>query len=105
MKYSIVVGGWLGGVQILFLTDPIDEYLTQNLTEYEGNKFQNASKDDLKIGSKYDQARIKEIKESYKEVTKWWKDILSGENVESVKVQICSFTTWVDFAWLLILKR
>ncbi len=96
--------GW-GGVQILFLTDPIDEYLTQNLTEYEGNKFQNASKDDLKIGSKYDQARTKEIKESYKEVTKWWKDILAGENVESVKVQICSFTNWVDFARLLILKR
>lgn len=94
--------GWLGGVQILFLTDPIDEYLTQNLTEYEGNKFQNASKDDLKIGS---QARTKEIKESYKELTKWWKDILAGENVESVKVQICSFTTWVDFARVLILKR
>ncbi|CAK9192716.1 unnamed protein product [Sphagnum troendelagicum] len=74
------------GYEILFLTDPIDEYLTQNLTEYEGNKFQNASKDDLKIGSKYDQARTKEIKESYKELTKWWKDILAGENVESVKV-------------------
>jgi HSP90 family molecular chaperone len=64
------------------------------LTEYEGNKFQNASKDDLKIGS---QARTKEIKESYKELTKWWKDILAGENVESVKVQICSFTTWGGF--------
>ncbi|CAK9858315.1 unnamed protein product [Sphagnum jensenii] len=74
------------GYEILFLTDPIDEYLTQNLTEYEGNKFQNASKDDLKIGRKYDQARTKEIKESYKELTKWWKDILAGENVESVKV-------------------
>jgi heat shock protein beta len=53
------------------LIDPIDEYLTQNLTECEGKKFQNASKDDLKIGSKYDQAKTKEIKESYKEVTKW----------------------------------
>jgi heat shock protein beta len=53
------------------LTNPIDEYLTQNLTEYEGKKFQNASKGDLKIGSKYDQAKTKEIKESHKEVTKW----------------------------------
>lgn len=95
----------VGGVQILFLTDPIDEYLTQNLTEYEGNKFQNASKDDLKIGSKYDQARTKEIKESYKEVTKWWKEIIARENVEYVKVQFCSFIIWVDFARLLILKR
>jgi hypothetical protein len=25
--------------------------------------------------------------------------------VEYVKVQFCSFIIWVDFAWLLILKR
>jgi HSP90 family molecular chaperone len=52
--------GW-GGFRFLFFTNPIDEHLTQNLIEYEGKKFQNASKDDLKIGSKYDQAKTKEI--------------------------------------------
>jgi UDP-N-acetylglucosamine 2-epimerase len=54
------------------LTDAVDEYLTQNLTEYEDKKFQNA--------------KFKEVKESYKELTKWWKDLLSGEMVEAVKV-------------------
>jgi HSP90 family molecular chaperone len=68
------------------LTDPIDEYLTQNLTEYEDKKFQNASKDDLKIGSKDEKAKLKEIKESFKVLTKWWKDLVGGEHVESVKV-------------------
>lgn len=68
------------------MTDAVDEYLTQNLTEYEDKKFQNASKDDLKLGSKDEKAKFKEVKESYKELTKWWKDLLSGEMVESVKV-------------------
>lgn len=68
------------------MTDPIDEYLTQNLTEYEDKKFQNASKDDLKIGSKDEKAKLKEIKESFKVLTKWWKDLVGGEHVESVKV-------------------
>lgn len=72
--------------QVIFLTDPIDEYLTQNLTEYEDKKFQNASKDDLKIGSKDEKAKLKEIKESFKVLTKWWKDLVGGEHVESVKV-------------------
>ena len=69
------------------MTDAVDEYLTQNLTEYEDKKFQNASKDDLKLGSKEEKAKIKELKESYKELTKWWKDLLSGEMIESVKVR------------------
>ena len=73
--------------QVIYLTDPVDEYLTQNLTEYEEKKFQNASKDDLKLGSKDEKAKFKEVKESYKELTKWWKDLLSGEMVESVKVR------------------
>jgi len=72
--------------QVIYLTDAVDEYLTQNLTEYEDKKFQNASKDDLKLGSKDEKAKFKKVKESYKELTKWWKDLLSGEMVESVKV-------------------
>ncbi|KAG0589015.1 hypothetical protein M758_2G239300 [Ceratodon purpureus] len=74
------------GYEVIYLTDAVDEYLTQNLTEYEDKKFQNASKDDLKLGSKDEKAKFKEVKESYKELTKWWKDLLSGEMVEAVKV-------------------
>jgi heat shock protein beta len=73
-------------LQVIYLTEAIDEYLTQNLTEYEDKKFQNASKDDLKIGSKDEKTKFKEVKESYKELTKCWKDLLADEHVESVKV-------------------
>ncbi|CAK9875385.1 unnamed protein product [Sphagnum jensenii] len=74
------------GYEVIYLTEAIDEYLTQNLTEYDDKKFQNASKDDLKIGSKDEKTKFKEVKESYKELTKWWKDLLADEHVESVKV-------------------
>lgn len=58
----------------------------QNLTEFEDKKFQNASKDDLKIGSKDEKAKFKEMKEEFKDLTKWWKNVLGTEKVETVKV-------------------
>lgn len=73
-------------LQVIYFTDPIDEYLTQNLSEYEEKKLQNASKEDLKIGGKDDKSKLKETRQAYKELTKWWKELLAAENVESVKV-------------------
>ena len=73
-------------LQVIYFTDPIDEYLTQNLSEYEEKKLQNASKEDLKIGGKDDKTKLKETRQAYKELTKWWKELLGNENVESVKV-------------------
>ncbi|CAM6096276.1 unnamed protein product [Calypogeia fissa] len=74
------------GYEVIYFTDPIDEYLMQNLTEFEDKKFQNASKDDLKIGSKDEKAKFKELKESFKDLTKWWKNVLASDNIEGVKV-------------------
>ncbi|KAL2643276.1 hypothetical protein R1flu_010863 [Riccia fluitans] len=74
------------GYEVIYFTDPIDEYLMQNLTEFEDKKFQNASKDDLKIGGKEEKAKLKEIKEEYKDLTKWWKNLLGMDKVEAVKV-------------------
>ncbi|KAL3696526.1 hypothetical protein R1sor_010602 [Riccia sorocarpa] len=74
------------GYEVIYFTDPIDEYLMQNLTEFEDKKFQNASKDDLKIGGKEEKAKLKEIKEEFKDLTKWWKNLLGADNIEAVKV-------------------
>ncbi|KAL5706489.1 heat shock protein 90 [Ranunculus cassubicifolius] len=69
--------------EVIFFTDPVDEYLMQYLMEYEDKKFQNVSKEGVKLGK---DSKDKELKESYKELTKWWKDNLASENVDSVKI-------------------
>ncbi|OVA19636.1 Heat shock protein Hsp90 family [Macleaya cordata] len=69
--------------EVIFFTDPVDEYLMQYLMDYEDKKFQNVSKEGLKLGK---DSKDKELKDSFKELTKWWKDALSSENVDSVKL-------------------
>ncbi|KAJ7966879.1 heat shock protein 90 [Quillaja saponaria] len=69
--------------EVIFFTDPVDEYLMQYLMDYEDKKFQNVSKEGLKLGK---DSKDKELKESFKELTKWWKSSLASENVDDVKI-------------------
>merc|ERR1711966_427265 len=74
-------------LEVIYFTDPIDEYTMQNLTEFDEYKFSNASKEDLKFGDDTDaaKARLKKVKEEFKDFIKWWKEILPSEDVEAVK--------------------
>ncbi|KAF6164146.1 hypothetical protein GIB67_010116 [Kingdonia uniflora] len=63
--------------------DPVDEYLMQYVMEYEDKKFQNVSKEGLKLGK---DSKDKEVKDTFKDLMKWWKDVLVIENVDSVKI-------------------
>ncbi|KAF8377815.1 hypothetical protein HHK36_031200 [Tetracentron sinense] len=69
--------------EVIFFTDPVDEYLMQYLMDYEDKKFQNVSKEGLKLGK---DSKDKDLKESFKELTKWWKGALASENVDEVKI-------------------
>ncbi|KAG2608527.1 hypothetical protein PVAP13_4NG326800 [Panicum virgatum] len=69
--------------EVIFFTDPVDEYLMQYLMDYEDKKFQNVSKEGLKLGK---DSKLKDLKESFKELTDWWKKALESENVDSVKI-------------------
>ena len=82
-------------LEVIYFTDPIDEYTMQNLTEFDDFKFSNASKDDLKFGDDTEaaKARLKKIKEEFKDFTKWWKEILPSEEVEAVKISNRLVTT------------
>ncbi|KAJ9165958.1 hypothetical protein P3X46_020768 [Hevea brasiliensis] len=71
------------GYEVIFFMDPVDEYLMQYLMDYEDKKFQNVSKEGLKLGK---DSKDKELKESFKELTKWWKGALASENVDDVKI-------------------
>lgn len=75
------------GLEVIYFTESMDEYLMQHLSEYDDIKFQNASKENLKFGDKDDKNRksVKKLKEEFSELTKWWKEFLPSE-VAAVKV-------------------
>ena len=82
-------------LEVIYFTDPIDEYTMQNLTEFDEYKFSNASKEDLKFGDADDaeKKRNKKIREMFKDFTKWWKDVLPADEVENVKISNRLVTT------------
>merc|ERR1719276_567312 len=88
------------GLEVIFLTDPIDEYAIQNLTEFDGKKLQSVTKEGLKFGDEedVDTKRADLYKEQMKPLTKWMKGIFS-DTVEKISVSVrlastpCIFVT------------
>jgi heat shock protein beta len=75
------------GYEVLILDDPIDEFCTQHLTEYEKRKVKSIGKDDVNLLGEDDveKKKLKKLKEMYKPLTDWWKKHL-GSSVEKVTV-------------------
>merc|ERR1712216_1021711 len=76
------------GDEVIFMTDPIDEYAVQHMDEFEDNKLMNASKEDLKFGDKEEKKekkRREKAKENLKDLIEWYKKTL-GERVEKIIV-------------------
>lgn len=75
------------GYEVLYLTDPIDEYCMQSLPEFEGKRFQNVAKEGLQLDkSKQAEERLKELQKTYEPLLNWIKDGPLKDKVESVKV-------------------
>jgi heat shock protein beta len=76
-------------VEVLLLDDPIDEFCTQNLSEYEKKKLKNVAKGDLKLWDEDDEdmqkKKEKKIKEEFSSLVTWWKKIL-GEKVDKIEI-------------------
>jgi len=76
------------GYEVLFMTDPIDEYAVQHMDEFEDHKLMNATKEDLKFGDKEEKKekkRREKAKENLKDLIEWYKKLL-GENVEKIVI-------------------
>ena len=73
--------------QVLFLTEPIDEYAIQNLAEYDGKKLQSITKENVKFG---DEGKAEAKRETiYKEKFQPLVDFLVeayGKKIEKVAV-------------------
>ena len=46
--------------EVIYFTDPVDEYVMQHLSEFDDKKFQNAAKENLKLGDKDEKEKKKE---------------------------------------------
>jgi len=74
------------GYEVLYMTDPIDEYAVQQLKEFEGKKLVCATKEGLKIGeSEEDTKTFEEQKAATEGLCKLIKEVLD-EKVEKVVV-------------------
>merc|ERR1719487_3163927 len=73
-------------IEIIFMTDSVDEYTVQHLTEFEGKRLINASREGLKLeeGEK-DKKREEQYKEMFKPLLDFAKDTL-GKKVEKVQI-------------------
>jgi heat shock protein beta len=75
------------GYEVLYLTDPIDEYCMQSSPEFDGKRFQNVAKDGLNIDkSKQAEERMKELQKSYEALLNWIRDGALKDKIESVKI-------------------
>jgi len=72
------------GYEVLFMTDPIDEYAMQQLKDFEDKKFVCLTKEGVKFEETDDEKKKKEEeKAAYENLTKLIKEIL-GDKVEKV---------------------
>jgi len=74
------------GYEVLYMVDPIDEYVVQQMKDYEGKKLISVTKEGLKFEETEEEVKRKEEeKASFENLCKLMKEIL-GEKVEKVVV-------------------
>merc|ERR1712037_217937 len=65
-------------IEVLMLSDHLDEPCLQKLADYEGKKFVSIQKADVKLDeTEEEKKRFTKIKDMYKPLTDWWKDTLT----------------------------
>ena len=77
------------GYEVLYLTDPVDEWVVQALTEYDGKKLKAVDRGDIELDSedekKEKEEKKKETQEQYKGVLEFIQEKLA-ENVKEVRL-------------------
>merc|ERR1712203_29623 len=85
-------------LEVLMLSDHLDEPCLQKLADYEGKKFVSIQKADVKLDeTEEEKKRFTKVKDMYKPLTDWWKEKLteltekgamkdSGVKIEKVEI-------------------
>jgi len=75
------------GYEVLYMTEPIDEYAVQQLKEYDGKKLTSVSKEGLKLPEDEDEKKkFEEDKAKFEKLCETVKEILGASKVEKVVV-------------------
>merc|ERR1719277_1448318 len=65
-------------LEVLMLSDHLDEPCLQKLADYEGKKFVSIQKADVKLDETEEEKKhFAKVKDMYKPLTDWWKDTLT----------------------------
>jgi molecular chaperone HtpG len=78
------------GIEVILLSERVDEWLATNLTEFEGKSLQSVAKGSLDLGGLEDESEKKEQEKEageYKDLTERIKGVL-GEQVKEVRVTL-----------------
>merc|ERR1712076_313634 len=74
------------GYEVLYLVDPIDEYMVQQMKEYDGKKLVSCTKEGLDLDDTEEEKKAKEEEKArFEPLCKLMKDVL-GDKVEKVEV-------------------
>jgi molecular chaperone HtpG len=77
------------GIEVLLLSDRVDEWLVSGLTEFEGKKLQSVAKGDLDLGSLEDESEKeaqKQAEDEFKDLVEKIKSTLGEDKVKEVRV-------------------
>merc|ERR1711907_622615 len=97
------------GLEVLYMVDPIDEYATQQLKEFDGKKLKSTTKEGLDIEDEDEKKKLEELKAEFEPLTKLMKEVL-GDKVEKVLVSSrmadspCVLTT-SEYGWSASMER
>jgi len=98
------------GIEVLLMSDPMDEYAMQQLKEFEGKKFKNISKEGLELANdEEEKKKLEELKKNTEQLCTVIKDTL-GEKVEKVQTSQrlssspCIIVTG-EFGWTANMER
>merc|ERR1712001_410057 len=103
----------MGGYEVLFLDEAVDEYCLSAIPEFEGKKFQNVAKDGFNSidgDTEAGKARKEALKEQFEPLIKWLgedalKDhILRAELSERLETSPCALIT-SRFGWTANMQR
>lgn len=72
-------------LEVLYMTDPVDEYCMQSLPDFDGKKFQNLAKDGFKTDEKSAE-RLKEDEKEFEPLLKWFKESALKDQIEKATV-------------------